>query len=378
MFFKKHCRTRISERSVLTFFDIELILKNKSYLRIGMDVKKKQICHYLFFSVKDFKHFILLVDESKNEAISILPDNYAGWVISDDSFAQTKAIALAYAEIYNTINRNYFLVDKFRRLLCSSASKTKWTEFFNSYFSFLIPLLSFDNLEIDPKSQLSSKIIYQFLNNYDSNLTTKKTETITPIHESTVQYKTHIEEALNTGSVEPIQMEHLTSDVVESSIKRYKLTIYFSTIKIEHNYICQGFDPSLINNDFLKHIINKNNTKNKKNISLHRVIYMSISLNSEIIGVFIPNRGGFIYKTIDKSVPSLSKINVHCFDHSFSVSHKRLRHLQIQHFTDYFNDIHITNFVNFLILQQLGHLVKFKHLEFIFENKYEQNVLKIA
>lgn len=353
MLFKKHCKIRISERSLLTFSDIDIILKNKSYLRIGMDIKKKNICHYLFYSVKDMKHLILLVDEGSNEAISILPDNYSGWEISNESFALTRSLAIAYQNIFDTLQKNYFLVDKFRRLLCSRATKNKWTEFFNSYFTCLKPLLSFDNLEIDPKSQLSSQIIFQFLNNY-------------------IPEKNQTDEIVNVKSENQVKLlTENNHDTTIPVVKNYTLTIYFNTYKIEHIYKCSDFDHKLIDKNLIKHIIHKS----KKPVSFEHVLYINVSLDNKNEGCFIPKRDGFDYIPIDKHSAQLTGINVHYENESFPVSNRRLRHLQKQHFTDFFNDHYSIMFVRTLIKQKIGHSIKFDFLEFIFEDKYEKEVL---
>ncbi len=348
MILKKHCEIRLSERSVLTHYDIDIILKNKSYLRIGMDIKKKNICHYLFYSIKDQKHFILLVDENSQEAISILPDNYAAWQISNDAFSQTQAIAIAHQKIHDCLNKEYELVHRFRRLVCGGASKTKWNQFLKENFNYLQPLLSFDNLDIDSKGTLSSKIIFYFLKYCQ-------------------QPNEHIIENINDKQ----SLHNFSQNISISELKNYTFSIYINSYKIEHNYKCSDFNPNIIDKNIIKHFIKKSNKK----LCYDQLLYILVSLDGKDQGIFVPNIHGLDYIPFDKYSAQLTSIKVHCENQIINVSHKRLRHLQKQHFTDFFNKNCALQFVRFLIKQKLANSIPFNFVEFTFEDQYEKDTL---
>jgi len=114
MIFKRHAYFRVLERSLLKTYDIDVILKNKCYVKIGIDPNKKDVCHYLFYSIIDNSHYVLVIDEKKQEVITMLPQNLARWHVSIESSQLTKLLAIFKSEINEIIKQDkkfipYFL-----------------------------------------------------------------------------------------------------------------------------------------------------------------------------------------------------------------------------------------------------------------------------
>jgi hypothetical protein len=89
--FTVHANVRITERCTLSSKEIAQLVHHEVFTRIGMDLNKKNVCHYLLFSVVDNAFFVLVMDERKRTLITVLPGfTYKNWVIDFALFEQVK------------------------------------------------------------------------------------------------------------------------------------------------------------------------------------------------------------------------------------------------------------------------------------------------
>lgn len=171
MEFKRHFSFRTAERTVLTKTDIDRILRHNLYFKIGMDIKKKHCCHYLFYSVSDNQHFIMVVDEQSNEAITMLPLHYAGWCISDEMLTKSKLSTIFYLSILPVVYDDSPLKSKVRFLMSRTnpfVKKKEIKKFFEEHFSyFLTPyFLNHKDLFINEFKDIRSQMIIFLINSY--------------------------------------------------------------------------------------------------------------------------------------------------------------------------------------------------------------------
>jgi effector-binding domain-containing protein len=79
---KFHAMERLLERTRLSQVDIQDIYEKRKYIRIGNDLKKKNVVHWLTYNNKDNSFSVMVVDERKLEVITILyGDDFRTWII---------------------------------------------------------------------------------------------------------------------------------------------------------------------------------------------------------------------------------------------------------------------------------------------------------
>lgn len=77
-----HADERLLERTRLSYLDIQSIYKKRQYIRLGHDLKKKNVVHWLTYNHRDNSYSILVVDEKKLEIITILyGEEFRTWII---------------------------------------------------------------------------------------------------------------------------------------------------------------------------------------------------------------------------------------------------------------------------------------------------------
>jgi hypothetical protein len=99
-----HAKTRVSERCSLSLTNLNSIIKNDRFTKLGMDLNKKNVCHYMFYSMKDSNFFILIIDEKKSEVVTILYGaGHHQWKIDTNLFYIVRDTEVAYC-LENNIN----------------------------------------------------------------------------------------------------------------------------------------------------------------------------------------------------------------------------------------------------------------------------------
>lgn len=87
----KHGLERLYERSGMDSSDIKQIVTEEKYVRIGHDLNKKNVCHWLTFNKLENEFFILVIDELKMDLITILfAEDFKNWVIDPAVFDSVK------------------------------------------------------------------------------------------------------------------------------------------------------------------------------------------------------------------------------------------------------------------------------------------------
>ena len=78
----QHGLDRLFERTYMTTSDLQKIVDEEQYVRIGYDLNKKNVCHWLTRSKSKNELFVLVVDEVKMELITVLfADVFNNWMI---------------------------------------------------------------------------------------------------------------------------------------------------------------------------------------------------------------------------------------------------------------------------------------------------------
>ena len=67
---------RMPERTLLTPSDLQFLIHNNLFVRIGLDPKKKKKCYYMVYSKLDNDFYIFVVDEVTNDVITVLYFDY--------------------------------------------------------------------------------------------------------------------------------------------------------------------------------------------------------------------------------------------------------------------------------------------------------------
>ncbi len=318
MNFKRHSFFRILERSSLRLYDIDIILKNKCYVKIGMDTKKKDVCHYLFYSVVDQAHYVLVIDEKKEEVITMLPPNSSVWHISAESFQSTEVLATLNFKINNIIKQD----DKFIAHFLSVRQNKKneiIEKFYNEKIPFIMNLLPFKNLIELSEESIFCKIIFHFLKH---DFIFNK-----PITQSS-NNELFIFNVVFFNSQGNITFRH-----------------YF-------DFNQKTFDYS---------IISENLQKINLNLSIDNVLYIFIQdKNNKNIAVLIPNGSSFDCFQENSKIDKLNCINL-LNTNKYQVSFKKFKYLNESHITQYFLNNLFLKYINYNFL-----LKDFSQLEFYF------------
>lgn len=296
MIFKRHCFFRIIERSFLKLHDIDIILKNKCYVKIGMDTKKKDVCHYLFYSVIDKSHYVLVIDESKNEVITMLPPNLAAWLISDDIKKLTKLLAESDIAIYNIIKNDNSFIPTFFNLI-SFNDKDKILNFFNDKLFFLKQLYPFEKIIDLNTDTIFNKIIFYFF-----------------------QYK-----------------DLISPPVVNQN---YQVFAVFNNCNIDFLAYCSDISTYLSESFILRNI-----NKNHSDLNINDILYLFIRSENKNIAHFIPNDTFFDYYKDIPEQSNLSYIEIVIDNISSRISSTKFKHLKEYHFTNYFIDKYFLPYV---------------------------------
>ena len=78
----QHGLDRLFERTYMTTSDLQKIVNEEQYVRIGYDLNKKNVCHWLTRSQSKNELFVLVVDEVKMDLITVLfADVFNNWMI---------------------------------------------------------------------------------------------------------------------------------------------------------------------------------------------------------------------------------------------------------------------------------------------------------
>lgn len=81
----QHGLDRLFERTYMTTSDLQKIVDEEQYVRIGYDLNKKNVCHWLTRSKSKNELFVLVVDESKMDLITVLfADVFNNWMIDPE------------------------------------------------------------------------------------------------------------------------------------------------------------------------------------------------------------------------------------------------------------------------------------------------------
>lgn len=112
--FKTHAKKRISQRTSASKEVIQKILENKEYIRLGFDIKKDNVCYYLFYFGSDDEYYILSIDERTQDVITILYAlNFKPFHLDFKVFKEAKAIYLKskIENGYNILNNDFDVIN---------------------------------------------------------------------------------------------------------------------------------------------------------------------------------------------------------------------------------------------------------------------------
>lgn len=303
MIFKRHAYFRILERSLLKTYDIDIILKNKCYVKIGIDPNKKDVYHYLFYSIIDNSHYVLVIDEKKQEVITMLPQNSARWNVSIESYQLTQLLSIFNSKINEIIKQDKKFIPHFLSL---SRNPDKTTPdqikiFFEEKIPFIKDLLSFkDLIDINNDSLFCSIVAYLFAN----------------------------QDILNKKIIQ--------EPILEESVFHVVLLNSNVTFRSQFDISQKNIDNSII----LKHL-----QKINLNISIKDVLYIFIQNKNINTAILIPNENFFdcfIHNRKLSTVTSMTLIS----NSNQQISYKRFKYLNENHFTPYFLKNCLLRYIN--------------------------------
>lgn len=148
LLFKNHASNRIMQRTVMDKWDVNSVVQDEDYCRIGMDLKKKNVYHYVFYSIKDKSHYILVVDEKCSQLITVMPLEYSSWCIDPEVLTYVRNVREARFKIATL--RKKFDSKKLNAIGClfkkSKTGKDKLVKTFNYQSASVFLLNETENL----------------------------------------------------------------------------------------------------------------------------------------------------------------------------------------------------------------------------------------